>query len=166
MKQRLQFLVPSLSSCQAICAELEGSGIPEAQVHVIASRRYDLSDYRQATLLQRSDLAWGLEWGLATGAAAGLFGSLLAHYFPPAELHIGWIAIAISTALGAACGAFVAGLIAKDVPNHEFEPFQERLDHGDILMLIDVPVRRVRDVMGMILNHHPEADIAQSRAPH
>ncbi|MCP5142076.1 MAG: DUF1269 domain-containing protein [Gammaproteobacteria bacterium] len=163
MKQRLKFLVPTLESCRAICAELEGSGIPEAATHVVASQRHDISEFHQATLFQRSDLAWGIEWGLLVGAAAGLGGSVLAHYFPPAGLQIGWQAMAATTGIGAALGALVSAVVAKDVPNHEFEAFQSRVDQGDILMLIDVPTRRVRDVMAMILNHHPEADIAQSR---
>ncbi|MCB1736332.1 MAG: hypothetical protein KDI89_14360 [Gammaproteobacteria bacterium] len=165
MKQRLQFLVPSLESCHAICAELEGAKISEAHIHVVAGHRYDLSAFRQATLLQRSDLVYGIEWGLITGGGAGLIGSLLAHFFPPADLQIGWIAMVASTCIGAGFGAVVAGLVAKDVPNHELEPFQERIDQGDLLMLVDVPVRRVRDVVAMILNHHPEAEIVQKRSP-
>lgn len=163
MKQRLKFLVPSLESCRAICAEVEGTGVSDATTRVIASQRYDISDFRQATLLQRSDLAWGIEWGLAIGGLAGLGGSLLAHYFPPAELHIGWGAMALTTAIGAGAGALISGMVAKEVPNHEFEAFQSQIDQGDILMLIDVPTRKVREVVAMILNHHPEAHIAQSR---
>ena len=165
MKQRLQFLVPSLESCHAICAELEGAHVSEAQIHVYAGHHYDLSACPQATLLQCSDLVYGIEWGLITGGGAGLVGSLLAYFFPPADLQIGWIPMVASICIGAGFGAIVAGLVAKDVPNHELAPLQERIDNGDLLMLVDVPVRQVRDVVAMILNHHPEAEIVQKRSP-
>ena len=53
---------------------------------------------------------------------------------------------------------FVGGLIfAERVPNVHIEEFKSALAHGEILLLVDVPISQVNKVEHLVHDHHPEA---------
>lgn len=165
MSRRIYFLAPNPASVHAITDELQTMDIPERHIHVIGSYRYALDDLPQATLLQKSDLAHGVEWGVGVGGTAGLLGGLLAVTFPPAGLVLGGGAILMGTLVGAGFGALVSGMVAADQPNHDLESFEEDIMNGEILVLVDVPFRRLDEIKDVIIKHHPEAHIGVAHPP-
>jgi hypothetical protein len=61
--------------------------------------------------------------------------------------------------LGAGLGAWVSSMIGISVPNSQLDKFQEAIQDGQLLMIIDVPKSRVDAVTDIIKRHHPEAQV-------
>jgi hypothetical protein len=160
MRRRLYFLLPDVAHCKALVADLRTQGISDNQIHVVARNDIELEGLHQATALQKTELAHGLEWGIGLGGIAGLLGGLLAVTFPPAGILLAGEAILLGTTLaGAGFGAVVSALVAGDIPNHELDNFQDKIALGEILLLLDIPTPHVEMMMRLIKYHHPEAEI-------
>ncbi len=163
--RRLYFMLPNVDVCKSVVAELEAEGIPERHLHVIAGHSVALKDLPEASLIQKSEFAHGIEKGIGVGGAAGLLGGLLAVTFPPAGLVLGGEALLAMLAAGASFGGLVSGLVAKDIPNKELEAFQDGLDYGKVLLLVDVPKAEMDKWTALIREHHPEAEIGVAKLP-
>ncbi|NNJ85208.1 MAG: DUF1269 domain-containing protein, partial [Gammaproteobacteria bacterium] len=83
MSKRLYFLVPDVATCRAIVDDIKKMGITESHTHVIGNHFTPLNGLHEASFLQKSEFAHGIEEGLGMGGAAGLLGGLLAITFPP-----------------------------------------------------------------------------------
>jgi hypothetical protein len=162
--RRIYVLLPTEASCHAVVEELEGSGVPETHLHVIAGLSHDLKDLPEASVWQRTEIARGIEWGLGLGGAAGLLGGLLAVAFPPAGLVLGGGALLAGSAAGAGFGALVTALLGSQEHNRRLDAFQRALAAGQILLMVDVASQRVGEVENTIRRHHPEAEIGSVMA--
>lgn len=165
MSKRLYFLLPDVETSKNVVGELSEFGISERHIHVIGNHFTPLEGLHEASFLQKSDFNHGLEYGLGVGGAAGLLGGLLAVTFPPAGLVLGGGAVLATALAGAGAGAVVSALVAKDMPNRELERFQRAIAAGEILMLVDVAKADVDEVLELIRQHHPEADIGFTKPP-
>ena len=163
--KRLYFMLPDKETCKKVVEKLENAGIRQRHMHAVASMAVSLDGLPEASLIQKSELAHGIEKGVALGGAGGLLGGLLAVAFPPAGLVIGGGALLMTTAAGAGFGALVTGLISKDLHNRELDAFEEDLSHGKILLLVDVPKKEVGHYEKLILDNHPDADISVTEVP-
>jgi len=165
MRRRLYFMLPTVEHCKTVVLELREQGMPNSDIHVVARDDIPLDDLNQASALQKTELAHGLEWGIGVGGVAGLLGGLLAVTFPPAGLVLAGQAILLSTTLaGASFGALVSALVAGDIPNHELEAFQDGIANGQVLLILDIPTPRLDEISDLIRSHHPEAMIGIMKA--
>ena len=80
-------------------------------------------------------------------------------------MALGGAAIAATALAGAGFGAIVSGLVATEIPNHEVEAFEEDIESGKVLLLVDVPRKQTARFIEMIKAHHPEAVIGISDLP-
>jgi hypothetical protein len=163
--QRLYFLLPDVKTTQAVVSELRAGGIPEGHIHAVASSRIALEGLPAASALQTSELKHGLERGLGVGGVAGLLGGLLAVTFPPAGIVLGGAAVLVATLAGAGAGAVVSALVAKDVPNHELQSYNDAIARGQILLIADVPKAEVTTWMDRVQQHHPAVDFGVCELP-
>ena len=157
--RRINFLIPTFDLTQMIVIELQQQSIPRSHLHVVANMKQPLNDLPQASIWQRSELASGLIWGTVAGAVAGLLGSLLTILFPPGGVELGLTALLISTIAGAGIGATILGLIKGHEHNHHLNDFKHEIEHGEYLLMVDVPKSELEHVSNSILKHHPEANI-------
>jgi hypothetical protein len=84
---------------------------------------------------------------------------LVALAYPPAGLTIAGGVVVALTLAGAGFGAWTATMIGVDVPNTRLKRFEEAIERGELLMMIDVPKDRVEEIEEMIKLHHAEAEI-------
>lgn len=63
------------------------------------------------------------------------------------------------TLCGAGFGAWTATMIGVDVPNTRLRRFEQAIEKGELLMMIDVAKDRVEEIEEMIRLHHAEAEI-------
>lgn len=159
--KRLYFLAPDIDVAHAIVQDLLLARVPEQHIHIIAKDRHLLErkNLPAAGLLQESDVVPALEKGVAVGGATGLVAGLVAVTFPPAGLVLGGGAVLITALLGAGFGAAVAPMIGISIPNSQLSDFEDAVQRGDILFLVDIPKDRVDDICAMINNRHRDADI-------
>lgn len=159
MRRRLYFLVPTTDVAHKVVDELLLARIDERHIHVLAKEGVPLQDLPEASLLQRTDLVHGLEQGAAVGGVTGVLAGLAAVTFPPAGLVLGGGAVLGIALAGAGIGAWASTLIASSVPNSRLKEFEQAIDHGQILMMVDVAKEKVDAIGDMIRSHHPEAEV-------
>ncbi|EIM93697.1 hypothetical protein WQE_48193 [Paraburkholderia hospita] len=157
--RRIYFLLPDEHIAQTIVNELLLMRVEWRHIHMIANHNVPLKDLPEATLAQRSDLLPALARGTAAGGLTGMLAGLVALAFPPAGLTIAGGAVVAITLCGAGFGAWTATMIGVDVPNTRLRRFEQAIEKGELLMMIDVAKDRVEEIEEMIRLHHAEAEI-------
>ena len=159
--RRLYFLVPTVESATQIVDELLLARVDERHIHIAAKDHHLLHDANlpEANLLQESDFIPAVEKGLAVGGGTGILAGLVAMTFPPAGLVLGGGAILGLGVVGAGFGAWVSGMIGISIENSQLKEFEQAIEDGQLLLMIDVPKNRVDEVTGSVKKHHPEAEI-------
>ncbi|MDE2594171.1 MAG: DUF1269 domain-containing protein [Burkholderiales bacterium] len=157
MRHRIYWLLPDLKSARQVMDELLLARIEHRHLHFLARPGLDLSGLHEASALQSSDLISSAQRGLCVGAALGAAaGAMLAAYAMLDDLTKPAIVGALAAA-GAFFGAWSASLIGASVPSRRLTRFQSALDSGQILLMADVPHRRVPDVEALLHTSHPNA---------
>jgi hypothetical protein len=155
MKRRLYFLLPDGTHARSVVDELLTMGLPEDHVHALAEPGVDLLDLPQATGRQCGDLLARLESVLWNGNLAVFLIALLA-LVVMAYLQIAWYWLLLPAAF-----MLVTFLLGEEftrrIPDVHLSEFRDALHHGEILLMVDVPVTEVERVESLVHRHHPEA---------
>lgn len=155
--KRLYFVAPDVASARKTVDELLLARVDQHHIHAIAKDGTPMEDLPTASFFQKTDLAHGVEQGLALGGASGLLAGLVAISLPGAGLILGGGAIMLATTLaGASIGAWSASLRALNIPNTHLAEFEQELDEGGILLMVDVPKDRVEEIRALINRTHTE----------
>lgn len=159
MRRRLYFVLPDLKSAETIQRELLLARIDAGHIHFLARDGINLGQLSVANLLQRSDLIHGLGVGLIAGGLTGMLSGLGIALYPELGSLVGMGAVLLLAVFGALVGAWASGMIAVSIPNSRLKGFQRAIDAGRILLMVDVPYRRVAEIRRLIESHHPEAKV-------
>ena len=157
--RRIYFLLPDVEISRKVVDELLLARIPEKDIHVIAKEGTAMADLPEASLAQKSDVIPAFERGIAVGGATGVLAGVAAVTFPPAGLVLGGGALLAIALAGSGFGAIMSTMIGVSAPNSRHKAFEDAVNDGEILMLVDVPKDRVEEIEAMVKSHHPEADI-------
>jgi len=155
MKRRLYFLLPDTAHAGAVIADLTASGIRYNAMHIVARPDLNLDNLPVASSSQLSDTGGRLETVLWDGNLVLFFIALLvlAGLF---LLQVSWAWLLIPGAVMLA--SFAAGLVfTARIPNVHLSEFTDAIHHGELLLMVDVPVRHVSYVESLVHRHHPEA---------
>lgn len=158
--RRLYLLLPNVDVCRALVKDLLDASFKHRHIHVIGNLFTPLEGLPEASLLQKTEFAHGIELGLSVGGVAGLLGGLLAVSFPVSGIVLGGGALLVSALAGAGSAAIVSALIAKDIPSHTLRTFEQAISSGQVLLLVDVPRHQVKSTVALIRRQHSEARIA------
>jgi hypothetical protein len=155
MKRRLYFLVPDTGHARAVVNDLEAWGIEPKFMHAIAGHGGDVSGLPVASQMQRDDLGARIERFLWGGNLVLFFMALIA-LVALALLPLSWWWLLLPA--GIMLVSFLTGLeFIIHTPNVHLAEFQSAMRHREILLMIDVPTRRVAEVETLIHQHHPGA---------
>jgi hypothetical protein len=157
MRRRLYFILPDIESARAMLDEMLLARIEVKHIHFLAKRGTLPEDLPEANMLQKTDIVHGAQLGMVIGAGAGTAGGLLVVLFPPAGVSLQWVTVLVTALLGALFGAWVSSMAASSVPNSRLEPFHKDIEQGKVLMMVDVPMRRVQEISERVARRHPEA---------
>lgn len=157
--RRLYFLAPKVESARQIVDELLLARIDSRHIHITAADHHVLteSNLPEAGLLQESDFIPAVERGLAIGGATGILAGLVVATLPSVALGGGAV-LGIGLA-GAGFGAWLSGMIGISVPSTRLKDYESAIERGGLLMMIDVPKSRVSEIVDMVKQHHPEAEV-------
>jgi hypothetical protein len=155
MKRRLYFLLPDAAHARAVVNELMASGIRYNAMHVVAKPGLETGDLPVATSRQREDIGGRLETAVWDGNLALFFAALLALAgLFLLEVHWTWLLVPVAVMLA----TFTAGLVfTARIPNVHLSEFTDAIHHGELLLMVDVPVWQVSYVESLVHRHHPEA---------
>lgn len=154
MKRRLYYLLPDAMHAKKLHVDLANMGIPENHVHAIVNDTHSVGDLGDVHTLKETDRDYVLEWmlwranlllfGLALLAAVAI-----AIWMPSSYI---WIPLVIMAA------TFLAGVVfVIRLPAVHWHDFVNAIHHGEILMMVDVPVNKLNDLDHRIHRLHPEA---------
>lgn len=159
--QRLVLLIPNVPTAKNIVDDLILARVKEEEIHIIAKEGIPLEDLPEAGLKEKTDLIPAIKRGLAAGSATGLLAGLVAVLLPGGIVAAGGAVLLAATLAGAAVGALASSLIGISIPSEEVRKYEEAIERGELLMLVDVPKPRAQEIAELIRKHHPKAEIKE-----
>jgi len=160
--QRLYFLTPNAVSTVSIAHELNALGIRKEHIRIVCNNQVllDKLDLNKADVRQTSDLVQASKRGLIYGAIIGLIAGIVASVFLPVDQPLSIAATVLAlTVFGVLFGIWSSTLIGVSVQDVKVKKYQDDLNKGSLLMLVDLPPEREHQVTSLIKQHHPEASI-------
>lgn len=158
MRRRIYWLLPDLESARRTMDDLLLARIAEGHIHFVGREGTDMSGLHAANVLQTSDLIRSAEMGLVIGGAAGgVLGAIVAVAYPVFGDKPQWGLIAVLAIAGACFGAWASSLIGVSVPSKRLKRFEGAIEQGRLLLMVDVPRRRVEEIEQRLQALHPEA---------
>ncbi len=153
MLRRLFFLLPDEAHAQRVVKHLVFLNISERNIHAIA-RGVELENLPKATERQKNDTAFRVE-SFLWNANLFLFVIALMTFFVSlvmTEFYWSLGALFVMTVT-----FFVGEHFVVNVPDVHLSEFTDALSHGEILLMVDVPIKRVAEIERAVHYHHPEA---------
>ncbi len=157
MRRRLYFVLPDAESARSMLDEMLLARIEIKHIHFLARRGTLPPELPEASVMQKTDIVHGAQMGVAIGGIAGTLGGLLVVIFPPAGISLQLVTVLIAALLGSVFGAWVSSMAASAVPNSKLKAFHGPIEEGKVLMMVDVPMRRVQEISDLVAKRHPEA---------
>lgn len=157
MRKRIYFLLPDIKQAESAFEKLLLARIEERHIHFLAKDHTNLGDLPEATVLQRSDAVHAAGLGFLVGGITGAAAGSVELAFPPDGMPMGLGAILAMSVLGATMGIWTSGMIGSSAPNTHLRRFAEEIERGKLLLIVDVPRRRIEEVSRQIQEQHPDA---------
>jgi hypothetical protein len=152
MLRRLFFLFPDEPHAQRVVDKLIERGVPSHRFHAMA--KSELETLPQATERQKNDAAFRVENFLWR---TNFFIFLVALLFLVGTLAAGEYIWSMISLLVMFATFFAGNYFAVHVPDVHLSEFTDALSHGEILLMIDVPVKKVNEIESYVHHHYPEA---------
>ena len=162
--KRLCFLSPDVEHARSVVADLLQDGIEQKHIYTLARPGTELQDLPDAGP-EDNDFLPAFERGAAIGGTTGVFLGLLALSLPPAGLVIGGGGVLLIGVAGASYGALMSSLAGAAFKNTRLKAFEEEIDAGKILIMVDVPIERITDVNRLIQRLEPDIEIEGVEPP-
>lgn len=156
--RRMYFLVPDLEITKKIVDDLLLARVEERHIHVLARRGTPLEELPEASFMQKTDFLPALEQGVAVGGATGALAGLVALALPVGGLVLGGGAVLAASLAGAGLGAWWSSMIGASVGNRRLKEYEEAIEKGQLLVMVDVPKDKVHKIEELVKDHHPEAE--------
>lgn len=157
MRHRIYYLLPNLDSARKVLDDLLLARIELRHIHFLTTKLQLPPDMPEANVLQKSDIVHGAGSGMIAGGLLGLgLGAVIVFYFGFEDASTEALVVVIAAVAGVLFGAWAASLVAAALPNSRLTAFYPELDKGRILLMADVPARRVAEIEGMLRERHPE----------
>lgn len=154
--RRIYFLVPTVHITQQIVKELQTAGIEDRHIHILAKRDTPLEGLPESGVTIKTDFIPAVERGLALGGTTGLLAGLVGLRFAGFAIAGGpLLGIIIA---GATIGSLMGGLAGMNSGNSRLKQFEEAIEQGELLMLVDVPKERIEEIRKLVVRHHHEAE--------
>ena len=154
--RRIYFLAPNIEITHKIVDELRTLGIEDHHLHILAKRDTPLEDLPEATEFQKTDFIPAVERGAALGATTGLLVGLVGLRF--AGFAIAGAPVLGVLVYGATIGAMMSGLAGLQVGNSKVKKYEEAIENGELLVMVDIPKEQIDEMSKIIIKHHPDAE--------
>lgn len=135
MKSRHVFSVPDLASAQAAMQAARDAGLKDDDLSLVARSDIELDSIPDHRKEADTDFKPAAMRGAAAGGATGLLAGLAAVAFPP--LGVTLAGAALMTLGGALVGTWAGALVGSTVEDPLRRQFEEEIQAGRILLVID-----------------------------
>jgi hypothetical protein len=162
--KRLCFLSPELRHARQVVKDIKANGIPEKQIYALAKYGVEMEDLPDAGP-ESNDFLPAYTRGLELGGSAGLLVGLTALVFPPAGLVVGGGLVLLVGLWGAGVGGLLTGLAGAAFHSSRLSAFESAIEHGQILIMVDVPNSEVEHFESLIKNLNPQVNVEGIEPP-
>lgn len=153
MLRRLFFLFPDAEYTRRAVDQLVDRGVSLRRMHTIA-RGLDIENLPAASERQKRDTKFRLEKFLWNANLLLFLIAMIAFIASLVSGSVLWAALSLFVMLL----TFISGeQFAVKVPDVTLSEFTDALEHGGVLLMVDIPVYRVAEIEGFVHHHHPEA---------
>lgn len=156
--KRLCFLSPDYGHATAIVADLKADGINERQIYAVARSGRSLGDLPDGGP-EDNDFLPAFKRGVALGGATGMFAGLFAVAFPPVGIVVGGAGVLLIGMMGASLGGMLTGIAGASYPSSRLQAFEQDIEAGKILVMVDVPNERVEHINELIRRLEPTVEV-------
>jgi len=156
--KRIYFLAPNIEVTEKIVKELRVKKIKDQHIHILAKRGTPLEDILEAGVSIKTDFIPALERGIALGGTTGMLAGVVGLSFSGFVIAGGALLGAIFA--GATIGALTGGLSGMNSSNTRYKKFEEAIEQGRLLVLLDIPKNQIDEIIKAITKHHPDAEFA------
>jgi hypothetical protein len=157
MRRRLYFVLPDVESAKRTADDLLLARVEDRRMRFLARRGTELEPLHEAGYLDKTDMVHGAAVGLALGGIIGALAGAMVVAYPPEGMSPKLVAVLIGMLAGAPLGAWMASMAGAAAPNSRLKQFQADIEAGRVLMMVDVPFRRVAEITELVVSRHPEA---------
>jgi len=154
--RRIYFLVPNIAITHKIVKELQAEGIEDRHIHILAKRDTQLEGLPEAGMSIKTDFLPAVERGVALGGTTGLLAGLIGLRFAGFAIAGGPLLGIIMA--GATIGSLMGGLAGMNSGNSRLKQFEQAIEQGELLVLVDIPRERIEAIRKLVIKHHPEAE--------
>lgn len=154
MKRRLEFILPDIRAANLAADKMLLGRIDESRIHFLAKPGTDLGLLKPASTTEKTNLVLDAGRGGLMGAFIGVLTGWYVLAFPPwmtvsplwyTSSH--WSVVLLITMLaGAVAAAIGAALIGVNLFNTDLSSYKDRINQGEILMIVRVPFYKVGKV--------------------
>jgi len=155
--RRVYFLVPDVDAGKKVIDELLLARVEWRHIHVVARRGTPMEDLPKASAWQKSDLIPAMERAIPVGGATGALCGLVALALEPHLVIAGGAVLLASSLAGVGVGAWLGGMVGLNVGSTRLKAFEDAIQSGELLVMVDVPRDRVDEITERIRKTHPEA---------
>jgi len=141
--EKLAFLVNDTDAAKAAVDTLHAADVDDEAISVIANDKTTLDELPNNAPEDDSDVLPAVARGVSIGGATGLIAGIAAITFAPAGLVIGGSALLAGATGGASFGAFAAALVGTSIPNSQLRAYENEVEAGRILMVVEIEDDRV-----------------------
>jgi hypothetical protein len=150
--------MPDMASARRVMHDLVRARVDVARIHFAGPEGTDMAGLHAANVWQTSDIVHAAKTGWVVGSACGLvFGFAAALLYPMFGEDPEWDVAVPVAILGGVVGAWSASMIGISIPSPRLQRFEGAIAQGQILLMVDLPRSRVRDIEALLQSAHPEA---------
>lgn len=152
MRHRLYYFLPDMESVKRTFDDMLLNRIEARHVSFISNGTPLPDDIPEASFLLKTDVLHGAAAGSIGGAILGMaFGGVLIEFY-----GMGSATVLLTTFVGILFGGWASSMAAAAIPNTQLKAFNPALESGKILMIANIPSRRVAEIEKMLATRHPE----------
>ena len=163
--KRFYWLLQDVATARAVVDDLLEAGVRWEDIGLIARDDIELADLPEAGVARKSDLLPAVRQGGCIGALTGALAGLAAIAFPPAGLTFGGGVLVALMAAGCGFGAWVGGMMGISFPDRRLSRFQDAIDRGELLIMVDVPDAGVEPVEALVQGRCSSPPVGEHRSP-
>lgn len=155
MRKRIYWLLPHHASARQTMDDLLLARIDEGHIHFAAREGATMDGLHAASILQTSDLVEAAQQGALIGAGMGAAAGVLAAFTVVGTGSPAGVVMLLA-AVGAALGTWAASMIGSSTPSRRLRRFEQAMERGEYLLMVDVPRGRIEEIEALLAARHPE----------
>lgn len=137
MTHRHVFSTPDIDVASQAMAAARAAGVEDHRILLVARSDIELEQIPDQRKEADTDMLPAAARGAGYGAGAGLLAGLVAVAIPP--LGVTMAGAAAATLAGAAIGTWTSALVGSSIPDPVRQKFHDRIEAGNILLVVDGP---------------------------